>query len=191
MPAFKCSGCQSLFASRAQLRTHQRETGCFRTVIENALAASTVVRDLSVSPVLDQMERSSRPVIDRHEGTTEAIVEQDDVPDFEGISPVASVTSNDPMDIEEVDQVVDAQVDEEPVDTEVFKEEDLVERGPIVQQWVEDAQLDECDDLAMKLMRVFDTNKISRQGQRNIFKCLNVEFRLKLDPIVSLLYSIV
>ncbi|KAI8326161.1 hypothetical protein EDC96DRAFT_536557, partial [Choanephora cucurbitarum] len=167
-----CSGCQSLFPSRAQLRIHQRENGCFRTVIENALAASTVVRDSSASPVLDQMERSSRPVIDRHEGTTEVIVEQDDVPDFEGISPVASVTSNDPMDIEEVD--------EEPVDTEVFEEEDLVERGPIVQQWVEDAQLDECDDWAMKLMRVFDTNKISRQGQRNIFKCLNVEFMTKV-----------
>ena len=56
----------------------------------------------------------------------------------------------------------------------------VVERGPIVQQWVEDAQLDECDALAMKLMRVFDTNKISRQGQRNIFKCLNVEFVTKV-----------
>ena len=127
MLAFKCSGCQSLFASRAQLRIHHRETGCFCTVIENALAASTVVGDSSASPVLDQMERSSRPVIDRHEETTEVIAEQDDIPDFEGISPVASVTYYDPMDIEEVDQVVDAQVDEETVDTEVFEEEDLGE----------------------------------------------------------------
>ena len=52
----------------------------------------------------------------------------------------------------------------------------VVERGPIVQQWVDDAQLETCDDLAMKLMRVFDMNRISRQGQRNIFKCLNMDF---------------
>ena len=56
----------------------------------------------------------------------------------------------------------------------------VVERGPIVQQWLDDAQVDDCDDLAMKLMRVFDMNKISRQGQRNIFKCLNLDFMPKV-----------
>ena len=125
MPAFKCSGCQCLFASRSLLCINQRETGCFRSVIESALAVSTRTREFSASPALDQGDRSSRPVIDRHEGSTEPIVEQEDIPDFEGISPVAYVTSDDPMEIEEVDEVVNDDVEEEPAVTETTEEEDL------------------------------------------------------------------
>ena len=49
-----------------------------------------------------------------------------------------------------------------------------------MQQWVDDAQVKDCDDVVMKLMRVFDTNKISLQGQRNIFKCLNLDLLPKV-----------
>ena len=125
MPAFKCSGCQSLFASRAQLRIHQRETGCYRSIIENALAASNQARRSSASPALDQVERSSRPVVDRHEGSTELVVEQDDIPGFEGVSPAVSVGLNNPMDNEDDDDVADAQVNDELTDNEVTEEEDL------------------------------------------------------------------
>ena len=124
MPAFKCSGCQSLFASRSLLRIHQRETGCFRSVIESALAVSTRTRETSASPALDQGDRSSRPVVDRHEGSTEPIVEQEDIPDFKGISPVASVAISNPMEIEEADETTAAQVKEEACFTEVNDEED-------------------------------------------------------------------
>ncbi|OBZ80602.1 hypothetical protein A0J61_11349, partial [Choanephora cucurbitarum] len=146
-------------------------------VIESALAVSTRTREFSASPALDQGDRSSRPVIDRHEGSTEPIVEQEDIPDFEGISPVASVISDDPMEIEEVDEVVNNDVEEEPAVTETTEEEDL---SKCDLQWLDDAQVDTCDDLAMKLMHVFIMNKISRQGQRNIFKCLDLDFMLKI-----------
>lgn len=63
-------------------------------------------------------------VID-HKGSTEPIVEQEDIPDFEVISPVASITSDDPMEIEEVDEVVNDDVAEEPAVTEVTEEGDL------------------------------------------------------------------
>ena len=119
MPAFKCSGCQCLFASRSLLRIHQRETGCFRSVVESALAAFIRTREFSASPALGEGDRTSRPVVDRHEGTTEPIAEQEDIPDFEGVSPVASVTSNNPMEIEEVDEVVNDDVEEEPAVTEI------------------------------------------------------------------------
>ncbi|KAI8323322.1 hypothetical protein EDC96DRAFT_550516, partial [Choanephora cucurbitarum] len=124
-----------LFASRAQLRIHQRETGCYRSIIEKALAAS------------------NQAFVDRHEGSTEPVVEQDNIPGFEGVSPAVSVGLNDPMDTEDDDDVADAQVEDELIDNEVTEEEDLVERGPIVQQRVDDAQVEDCDELAMKLMR--------------------------------------
>ncbi|OBZ81339.1 hypothetical protein A0J61_10612 [Choanephora cucurbitarum] len=104
MPAFKCSGCQCLFASRSLLRIHQRETGCFRSVIESALAKSTQALQSSASPVIDQGERYSRPVVDRHESSNEATVEQEDIPYFKDDSPIASVALNDPNEIEEADE---------------------------------------------------------------------------------------
>ncbi|OBZ80674.1 hypothetical protein A0J61_11277, partial [Choanephora cucurbitarum] len=148
MPAFKCSGCQCLFASHSLLRIHQRETGCFRSVIESSLAAFTQTRNSSSSSALGE-----------------------DIPDFEGVSPVASVALNNPAEIDEADEnTAAAQVEEEASFAEVNAEENSVERGPIVQQWFDDAQVEDCDDVAMQLMRVFDMNKISRQDQRNIFK---------------------
>ncbi|OBZ81042.1 hypothetical protein A0J61_10909, partial [Choanephora cucurbitarum] len=128
--------------------------------IESALAKSTQALQSSASPVIDQGERYSRPVVDRHESSNEATVEQEDIPYFKDDSPIASVALNDPNEIEEAD---------EPLLLNQRKSR-LLRKGPIVQQWVDDAQVKDCDDVVMKLMRVFDTNKISLQGQRNIFK---------------------
>ena len=52
-------------------------------------------------------------------------MEQEDIPDFEGVSPAASVASNDPMDTDKVDDVADVEVEEEVVVSQVTEEEDL------------------------------------------------------------------